>query len=626
MTTETTETGTGSDEQETIDALAAAQALLGEAGTEEADPMMVEEEDPSPILPGVEVLPPVVPQTLDPNPPRRPGKKKPPNKKNPFASMVGAGERLLIHKRDPQNGQLTYVGQYSPEDLMRSGNVDVFLQEYIVPTWKEGEFQLTLQATDGTLKPQGSRKIGAPPGSQGSGSNTETSLKELVELQQKMDEKAKNEGMEEMKNMVTMMTALKAMNPSKEGAAPDPMASMMPMMMMMMMMNKQPSGPDPMLMMLMSKLDRADDTPPPMTMPMLPAPAADTSMTDLAALITALKPTGQSTSTQDLIAMAQMLKGDDGEKITVKDLITLAPTLKDMFSSGDKPGSFRETVENLGMLQNITQGMQPDEGGFWEFASQLVGNLPALTEAINAKKNGTALATPAAATAAAPSKTGKKVPPIPAGFDKFAEKMMKASEDDDEGALIEQCLRGMMFLREKSPQWKPYVEACITFASREEQEKSMKYIEVFLQTFLDKKHIDAECANSTYQAFEDHWEQVLVSLGLKKAEDVEPEEDPDSDGDDEGDGDDDDSEGVRVVSSETVAEAEQSEIDAEVEDDDSIEMSDEEIAALAAQSEVVESEDMGAETGEAGTEEGEEGSTIGVTEIDPKDDDDPSAG
>jgi hypothetical protein len=606
------ENNTPLDDDETVDALAHARALLGE----DSDPepveatTSVEEEaaaEAAPPLPGMEEVP-NVPPTLDPEPPRRKPKRKAPNKKNPFSQMVGAGERLLVHKRDNLNGQLTYIGQYAPEDLMRSGNVDVFLQEYVVPTWKDGEFQLTLMGVDGSQKPLGSRKIGAPPGSEGS-SNQENSIKELFELQQAMDAKAKKESEDDMKNLVAMMGLMKQMQPQQKESGGD---SMMPMMMMMMMMMNQQksSGPDPMMQMLLTKaLEKDEEVPPPAfpMPPMMPAAASPTEdMASLATLIQALKPAQTSTPVQDLAAIAQMFHKPDDDKLTIKDLISLAPTIKDIVGGNQAPAnSFADTVQNLGQLQQLLQGMSGGgETSFTDLIQSAIEAAPGMAEALKRGKGAPAAAASDTTQAPTTKAAARKVPAIPAGFKEFSDKLNEAAdagEDDDIGdeeQLIEQCLRGLIWLRKEDKQWLPYVDGFLTFVKDDNKEKCMRLLEVFLRTFMDRDFITDGTANSTYQSFDDNWNKVRVALGFAKADEEAP---PKEEG------------GVEVTGTETVAEAGRDDTESpEVIDDsndDEVEMSDEEIAALAAEVDDEEEEEEAADE-EVVANGGDEGGSV----------------
>jgi hypothetical protein len=407
--------------------------------------------------------------------------------------------------------------------------------------------------------------------------------------------------------------------PQPKESSGDGGMGMMPMFMMMMMMNQpKPSGPDPMMMMLLTKLmDKNDDhVPPPAAFPY--PPMAQSSATDnvaeLAQLIQALKPAQTSTPVQDLAAIAQMFNKDN-DKLTIKDLIALAPTLKDILGGGSKQnGSFAETVQNLGQLQQLLSGMNNngEQGTFWEFASGLAENLPAL---VAASKQPAAPVQPGQTQVVKPSTTtttkqaARKVPPIPDGFKQFSEKMVAASEvgeeDEigDEEQLIEQSLRGLLYLRKESAEWRPYVDGFLTFVKDDNKEKAMRLLEVFIRTFMDREFITDDCANSTYQALDENWDKVRIALGFKKPEpkakpvtkpaakpsvvakpaNGKPAAKPEPIN---GGG------GVEVSDTETVAEASQDDVDDEDEDEE-VEMSDEEIAALA-------------ETNESGDEEDDE--------------------
>jgi hypothetical protein len=118
----------------------------------------------------------------------------------------------------------------------------------------------------------------------------------------------------------------------------------------------------------------------------------------------------------------------------------------------------------------------------------------------------------------------------------------------------------------------------LTLVRDDNKEKALRLLEVFIRTFMDRDFITDDCANSTYQAIDENWDKVRIALGFKKPEPkvTPPPKKKTKPASVNGGG------GVEVTATETVAEASRDDTDDEDGDDDEeVEMSDEEIAALA---------------------------------------------
>jgi hypothetical protein len=504
----------------------------------------VQEMDEQPIVPpsiGVDQIPSAAPN-LDPEPIRYGrGKKKPgPKGKNPFESMLPVADRLLVYKRS-STGQLGFVGEYSPYDLARLGSIELFLREYVVPTYDYGEYALAIMK-DGNQKPVGSVTI-MPPKTNASREQTD-SVQELFKLQMAMQDKAKKEAGENMDSMVKMMAMMNAGKKDEGGGM-----NMMMMFMMMNMMQKQ-QGPDPMMQMLMQKLlSRADEHafPPPAPLPFMPAPSSgsgEMGLKEVIAIVRDMVKPNQPTSIAELASIAKLMKGDD-DKLTVKDMIALMPTIKDMLvpkASGNE--SFRKVVEDFTVLQQLMNGGGDTSPGFWEFAGILAESLPALVAAKGGSTpppksqtsrvpkvaqsklpSGAANGKPAQVPAFTPinvEQMKKGAPPIHPNFKRFADGMKAAFEEEDDGKIMEMFLRGLMFLRKTHPKWQKSVETTLQLMKDDVKDKARKYIEVFLHTFVDADLIEAEVAEAIDSCFEEHWAKARESMGFKTADVTEP--------------------------------------------------------------------------------------------------------
>ena len=344
-------------------------------------------------------------------------------------AMLPSALRIHVYKRS-DDAKLAFVNDYSSTDLAGSGTIEAFLHRYVVPDYGFGEYHLYQhdpQNPSGRPSAIGSVRLIAPISRSDEGQKT-SSVRELWEITQKMQEQQaasqanRKSPIEEMASMMAMLKQMGLM-PENKGGGGDSGMSMMMMMMMMERMRPQQTGPDPMLMTMMQKLvERTDDErmmqamiPPAPPPPLPPAPSVDpmTPVMQLLVqqqqqstqlLVEALRGNKQDRDPiRDLADMAKLMESKNGDALSVKDMFTLIPQLKDILVPKEShKDPFEKTIENFRLFKLMQREFgeangqqQEDQGasGFWDFAkSLLTSDLGAgLASAISAGNAGAAI-------------------------------------------------------------------------------------------------------------------------------------------------------------------------------------------------------------------------------------------
>jgi hypothetical protein len=342
--------------------------------------------------------------------------------------MLPSALRIHVYKRS-DDAKLAFVNDYSSTDLAGSGTIEAFLHRYVVPDYGFGEYHLYQhdpQNPSGRPAAIGSVRLIAPISRSEENQKT-SSVRELWEIAQKMQEQQaasqvnRKSPIEEMASMMAMLKQMGLMPENKGGG--DSGMSMMMMMMMMERMRPQQTGPDPMLMTMMQKLvERSEDErmmqamiPPAPPPPLPPAPTVDpmTPVMQLLVqqqqqstqlLVEALRGNKQDRDPiRDLADMAKLMESKNGDALSVKDMFTLIPQLKDILVPKEShKDPFEKTIENFRLFKLMQREFgeangqqQEDQGasGFWDFAkSLLTSDLGAgLASAISAGNAGTAI-------------------------------------------------------------------------------------------------------------------------------------------------------------------------------------------------------------------------------------------
>lgn len=469
-----------------------------------------------------------------------------------FKNLIPSTDRLYVYKIDTK-GHKGYVGNYSSSDLARSAGIEVFIKDYVVPTWGPGDYVVEVRDASGKIKKHGLVPIPAPV-IQPKETNMLT-LQEILAAQQQMQVAADKKASEQFAGMTTMMSMMKEMMPKGEKAGNDG-NMMLPMMMMMMFMGQQQqkqSGPDPLMQMLIQKLSQQDQQPqfpPPIPFP-LPAPmpthdpvSSSSSMAEiLKTVVEAVKlsqpqPVQQNESmTNILTTVLAKIMQPDRNSITAKDILEMMPTIKDMISP-NKEGitTFNDYLEGLMRLDEIRGGNSEGPSllaGLAEMVTGVVRDIKLQQMQLEYQKIGqpksiqkqlpkpmqmrTQIQPQSPSVANQEEERKSKVPDVPIGFRKFVVRMSNAQKKNEPAGLIMAFFEGLLFLRDNSSEWAPYVEEMMISAAKGDKARAQKFCEVFLYSFAKKKLMTPELVGITKKVLSDNWETIIKETGLAKA-------------------------------------------------------------------------------------------------------------
>jgi len=478
---------------------------------------------------------------------------KPQKQVDVFKNLIPSTDRMMVFKVDTK-GHKGYIGDYSSADLDRSQGIEMFIRDYVVPTWGAGDFIVEIRDVKGKVKRQGLVPIPAPVQSQ---KQEAVSLQDLLVAQKTMQQEADKKAAEQVNQMTTMFGFLKEMMPKGKEASGDGGSSMMmlPMMMMFMQQQNRPSGPDPMTMMLLQKLSAQADQPqmpPPIPLPFPPAlpppdPTASASSTAdlIKAVIDAVKSAQPQQQNNDLLTtvIAKVLQPDKNQ-ITTKDLVDMLPTLRDL-AGGKQEGAttFNDYLEGLMRLDEL-RGGGGDDTSIWAGLAEMVTGvfrdikmqqmkLEMLQKTGQLRKAQAQRMLPK--NQAQPQQPQQqverrvKVPAIPVSFRRYAIRMNSAFKKGDESALIMAFMEGLLHLRENSDEWAPYVEEMMMSAGSGDKARALRFIEVFLFSFAKRKLISSEVVGVTKKLIAINWDAIIEETGMVRAmqeeiEGQEPEE------------------------------------------------------------------------------------------------------
>lgn len=319
-----------------------------------------------------------------------------------LAAKVPGGQSVKVYKRTA-DGKKWYVNHFTTADLSTHDSFESFLTEYVKPEHGPGEYVLTAPDRDptkefelGTIRLLGSK----PAADQGMTGVLQTMLAQnqsrdadwlermektmqpqpqqnplellqgVMDLNERVNGKA-GEGEVEAKaaaasstqNMMDVMQSsgdktmqMMMMMQQQQAAASDRQ-----MQMMMAMFNK-PKEEDPMMKLLLMKLVKDDDSGGSSALPPPPPPPQDNTV----ALITALGGfmaamggggEGGEDGLKDYLLAEKQAQA--GNTLSMKETIELI-TRKD----GDKGNGFKDAVDNMAAIMNITQNVsRQNEGG-----------------------------------------------------------------------------------------------------------------------------------------------------------------------------------------------------------------------------------------------------------------------
>lgn len=317
--------------------------------------------------------------------------------------MLPSTVRVYVSKR--VNGQLADVGDYSADDLAGAGTIGVFLRRHVVPKYKPGEYHLyrfdSSRPSEGMV-PIGSVNILAPdePTPVEAEKGKVSSLREMFGVMKDMQSQIQSQpaqasAFEQMGAAFTVFEKMGVVGKKGEGGG-DGGQFLMLFLMMQMMNQPRQQGPDPAMMRMLERLEerftRMEDErlaaamiPP---APMQAAPAVDPyapiqllmdqANRNTQLLIEVMKGSrADRDPVKDMSDLAKLLHADKSESFTMKDMLTMVPTLRDLFLPKDVGRDpFEKTVEHIRLLKEIQSEF--DGGGgesaenFWSFAKTLL--------------------------------------------------------------------------------------------------------------------------------------------------------------------------------------------------------------------------------------------------------------
>lgn len=322
--------------------------------------------------------------------------------KRDIAKMLPSSHRIHVYKKK-DNGKLSYLNEYSAQELQGSGTIEAFIKKYVVPEYEFGTFQVYyFDGQNRDPNPVGEVNIEAPvnhkPDSKGTVAEV---LRELSEIQKQTQTTAKSPMDDMMQAMMAQMFQ-NQMSKMTSGEKPDSKSEngMGNMLMMMMMMDRmKPAQPavDPAMQRLMEKMmERIDNMeqevrvsqamvppppPPPSEGPSNIEVILETMRENNKLLVEAMR-SGQRDPIKDLADMAQLMAPKNNESLTTKDLLELMPKFKMMLAPEQSKDPFEKTVENFRLFKLMQREFgedsrqqhapqQPEES-FWSFAKSMI--------------------------------------------------------------------------------------------------------------------------------------------------------------------------------------------------------------------------------------------------------------
>lgn len=494
-----------------------------------------------------------------------------------MAAMLPPDERIWVYYRE-KTGELRYVSDYTIRDIRAFGTLEAFLKEYAVPEFGYGEYEVMTKTAGGDMKSVAKAGIKAPLDQRQRATPT---FRELVEMQEKMTEKARQEANAQNELMLKMLD----INTRKEGGG-----SMDPMTMMLLMKTmEKPAAPaqDPAVLMLAAKLDEMERMassksalPPMLPMPPPPPPAPN-PMETLAPFLTMMVESNKAAAAQaqaqlqaqaqqttallqvlltpkperdtlgDLVKVMQIMKpSDDGLK--TRDILELLPTFKEMLAPKPEKDAMTTALEQVRMVQMFKEefGLVPPSGGgstFWDMLNNLVSNvdLGGMAAALRGGMAQQQQMAPHAAPQAAPQQAPQSAPQesqaegpieIPEAWRIHGQAADAATEGPVRVTAILQGLRAIALHKD----WREHVGAVLRFARANDKQRCLDYLGAMLSAMSEAEAIEAETVDKVIDDFDKMWVLILKMAFKMDVEDPGPyvrasEESDDEESDDESD-------------------------------------------------------------------------------------------
>jgi|GEM_PF-3537665 len=475
--------------------------------------------------------------------------------------LLPSGVRVHVNKRR-ENGAMSFIGDYSANDVAGSGSMERFIKEHIVPSYGYGEFALYLQRPNkAELEPVATVNIEAPLDARRPGGGD---TKELVELFMKQQQLARDEAakrktpLEELTDTLAMLKTM-GLAGNEEKSSMDPM-----MMMMMMQMQKPaaaPSGPDPLMLKLIERLDRMEEDRfiggPNMLPPPPPPPQQDNSMEGFAMIMKAMADQASNNTAllieamkgnqaprdpvQDLATLTKLTAAGD-DRMTTKDFFTMLPTIKGLIAPESGKNSITDALETMRTMKVLEREFSPQHdpnaeqaSSFWDFLKGLVQSDAGarIADAVMAKQQAQQvearhdqrrMTAESAADAARPQEQPQQPQEqegvgIPDSYEKHAMNLSTAATAPER---LKAGIEGLQHLA-MYPEFRQYVATIFGHAKMNKKIECLDFSARFLGSLVQAEALQEEPAQKFLEDLEEHWDLVRSTLGMPDIPEVFPE-------------------------------------------------------------------------------------------------------
>lgn len=451
--------------------------------------------------------------------------------------------KVKFWKRSAEGRLRALPRTYSPQDLLRSTDIEEFVATYLVPTYGDGDYEVALVTGDGKVSDAASVSVLSPEGAADT-SETKVLGGMLNRLMDRMDRIEAGTGVapptpDRPKSLLEQLNEVEEVS-KKLGGGGGGEGGMNPLVMLMLMNHQQQQQPHPPardlemaemrreMRRLAEMLDgrgRHEPTGPSLPPDFFarPEPSEGTSAKDIvdaAERIAKIAVPAQTTipaqpksameQADELLSVVTKAKAAFGLGEEPRWAQALAESLK--VQKPERKEGLAGLVDDIGTFKKAMEVMGVAPGGGGDFGDKLIQALDITTspERIEAfgklvdRMRGTA------STDKMPS-TGdgeRKKASFPAGFQKYVDAMQSAA---DERSLVESTMRSLEFLG-KHTAWQPYVLRMLQTAKSENREEVMKYVKAYLTGLTKAGKIQQATGQKALAAFNTHVDAVIATV------------------------------------------------------------------------------------------------------------------
>lgn len=485
-----------------------------------------------------------------------------------IAKFLPDAEYVKVYKVDM--GHRRFIKNYSARDLARSSDIEVFIQQHVMPIAGEGDYDVDV--IDGKNEHKRTVPVSVidpskpPPGMTGVQAQESMVLGKFLERVDKLEAAAlaPPPASKSFAEQIQEIAQVKGMLGIEEKSANDPMTPML----LMMMMNKPQDVPVASKTALEFAELRADlknaveamerapaQLPPPLPMPAPPDPNAglaevvkalgevtkkndDVKITDLVTLLKPEKPEKKWGIAEigSVVAMVtpiiEKVFGDkknpelDYMKEQLRDMREEA---RDARRGGGIQGSIQDLSAVMGLARNLAGGDQT-ESSFWSFANRIIDNAPAFADSLGGMMN--SIREDEKKTAPRSTNQGEapaadddsEVLEFPDGFEKKVEVIAKAP---DAAGRVGATLMALQFLGQTNAGWRKYLTGVVQMAKDGKKDEVMEFLESFLTALNEREWLTVDDCEATMEAFDNNYERAVgVLTGGKAKPTQEPTPEP----------------------------------------------------------------------------------------------------